>query len=1816
MDFGETGLELLIKKLKDNIDAKLSSLSASDISLIPDNFPEFKTNQELRDIRESILSKFNNPEPMQQSSIFSETLLSEPFKKIDETDHEMRKSMIKFFEKQMEDVSHKRSSIISRTKHNADGFINIKDLTDYMDSLSRYSYSCEEALKRLKSEIENPFVAKDILLELTTRFAKRHQNIFLKSILMSVSYFPITNRKGILENMFRIIEEIDTKDYENSSIPVYPITEKDMDESLVFYANVFKLNPDLSLSDGREFLYRSEKIFVEMFPMLHISNYTKSTRSSSSQHSTENLQVHAHKIFIKNEDTDLNFAPLIDQYVFKSFEEVSRLLNKFVTQFNETVGNEIRGKFNRSLIPLYKIKCLAKLRFIRSKYLATSLLSLCNYFEYVQIKLTDFDTKLQQGVNKFFPDIIEIYDNNEKVLFPKALEVFKGIKGRIVMCCSKYSIKYEQQHISNVPDVMRILDRELLIERLFELELKFLNAKRVIVNVLMEISFNTSISSVKEYIDQLIDEEPRIDLSIFNAPETSYEVSIKLLEVKARVLRFLLNSQILHERHLGVRLGDYVPLFYRPSVIKTACIRKFVESVATSPFEIYPSVGKILKLLSIVPSVSREFSESIFLIHSKYSTLAELSVWNELEMLFHSLVQTGVFPFDRGLHEFSAPLADSVKTLFDSPYINELEMITSILTDVNESKKLRFVTSMKRFFNYAWKLQKAIIITDILQRVYFIQSEQLQLENTSVLMNHFVKRIFDKDDRDSNLNETSNRINFAYTEFENVEVDFGSESYIKDVIFASDFTILQKLLTFQRMQCMILTIACRYNAFFLDSSLIVNHFGLNSGSDTFVTGTDAAEDDDKRLKRQAIAAKIFWASTTKYRDYSMALAKKSLFSVDIFTVKSKCRTIINAHSKHTEMSNDELFDIYLNEMCDSFAPYIYKVEIARICGIERITLLSNCFTDVYVLGPETSYELLNDSGNFSKFYYVPTWVEILTMLHDAPYSRQKMILSSLLRYVISRLRIFYIVRMERSLPQRFEQVVQSLYEKNFKLETPIFQNILKYLESGQDAKEVEISAKYMTSFEYMLFIRFEFALLNSFHSFYVSNITNVKGDKVPDKDFDNKIKKLWEIMHEKVNVQDLILHSKRYIPQWTLEFARNCHDSDRYDIYTQLSTNDKYICGSLNVESMFNNISDTIDFLMLVISQMYIKFAFFLVLAGYETEQIDARNSINNMNLNIFTNAVSEWDSSIVATTIRNLVPSDDLPVELKKPVSETMFIQGIFDEVRNQIDQVMLTKQMNVIQENIKYLDELVLRELPKEPVIPTQSHTLTEAIISQFNSEMEYSKSKLSQYASFSLEDVVKSKYEVEEVPMLEIDMQKLVDNAKTYSEKIFEFAAKSLDHLNSTWKSYLNAMAEGIEKIEKEKHNVDFVGCHSESRFQHEFASYAGFHFEKDFIKLNTLRLQVKDDKQNIVDQCIRIENGIHAEYQVLLNDIQQEVIGNGKNFSVVRKKVYDDFFRRVNNTKNSAVYDITKENISIEEAMKRTEEEFNAMAAKINKHNQQMRKVIAKMRIMTHLDNLGVERTYLKAIEKVEEERKEANAILWRSKAEAEQIERKLINNLKGAHHRLARIHATIDELRQELDNERMINIQLVHWKVMNQKVIDELNNQIAQYEDPDGYDINGLVTKVEQSQAELDQLTEETDMLNEEVTTELKQRFNEIDRIRSAARTKRIINSRNFERNVNMRSDETVDYTSTITKFEQANEELRKENEEMKNKIEKLLQEKMSKSRNTIQFMEQASKPRSFKSSQVSKRLTKSSLSHRSAAILRPAPRSSSKLYNI
>lgn len=1785
-------LETLISELNHSIEDKLKDFNPTEISNIYSSIPRIKSTVEYSEEREIFLKQFNSPGKIPKLSIYSEELLESSSKKID-LPNETSNDLKLFFQNEIKRVTNINDIVMSRLSNSDIVYENSLQYSLFSKSIADRLFQCQESLLRLSSTTMTTFNYKDVDVELKTHYSMRLKKAYIESFKNYVINIPISFRQQILPKILKSITDLMTKDTTMPTVPLYHSTEQQVDEELKKISQIFSITVDVDASDGQEYLYHADRKFNEYWKKLEIKYPTIESKVNleNIKPTFESLVCNA---VVQQVTLDVNVSFILESLI--SFRE-DEVLSK--------VRENVRFHNNNN-IPEHKLLSWIELRYVYMKFLLLAIQSIMNFFIMI---LSREDYVVRQ--NSIFPQIIEIYKpgRKEPFHFSQTQTMYVKVRDSLVKAASYYIQKVEQSGIEPTPDV----DREALVLKLLEYEFRYLTAKRSLVQSLLEAYSHSKSEILYSVISSVINSTEQITLQLYHSFETPFLVTIEAMEKRAKLMRYLINTQILHERQVGSRLMQHIPIFDRPSTIPDAklCIRPYVESSAINIFEVYDTLSEVHDILHLLRTVAKEFCETLEIKSTRFLEVVETTLMDFVDDSFSKI--DIAFPYDKFAKGFSLVFSDTAGSLFSSPYIDDPFSVDLLMEQMNEARKMRFYISYRKFLHLAWILQDELVRTSHLQKAYLQTCDWLEIGERVLVFPPFKATINDDAAEVQTGVGSEKTVELAISEFETVSLDFSSQVDVKDIIASQNFDLLKRIVRFQRLQNSLLEVAVRYNSVIIDSDTIIRFFEIDdSKEEIFLTVSEdvenqisesqISESQAKKFAKQLIASQMFYSSLALYRDNQSANSSKQHFVCDISSLKAKTRTDLQDQSKTRDYNTEDLEELYRSEMVDLFAPYMYRFELSVITKLERHMLMRNSFVDTFVLGPVQNHELVNESGRFENFFYVPSWVECLCMMQTSPSAKSALVLKSVLECINYRLLLFEITRFECSLEQNKEEIFSTLNSFAFQMETAVFQKLSAELDGIPNIKEPEVLSRFLSEKYTFFFYRMELMFLYTIDHFYAchrsdSNTGNLILVGSTDRRFDASVKDLWTRIHADSLKYHGILYGERYAPQWMGLFLHSISDSDRVEFKNSLDNVDSVLEERIQEtkrENVFFEDSQllptSIDFLSSFITQLHLKYVYFLLINNTNYKEINHETSITKMSSMAFTSGINLWNSSIIKNAMRSVAPKDESTLKYVQ-ISKYGHMQAVFDIVRNEIDSAILATQINELQSLTENVDHALQRTLENNinRMRPTYDTNLVpdkfsgSAVINPFdadsqqNEELCYSIARLVNTVFHALDSTTLERRDHDNTYSTLYDADAFEKNLLEVSHKLQTFSDDSKKTANKTWTRYMTGACDKFKSNMEYNAMSDEIERLMRCRFNCQVENGSVILYGKQYLTTNQLRDELEQLRLSMIHSETLISNEIKEEMEQLVGDLNGQIVERKKKFAVVKSNMLNN------------VTDKIKQATTLQMEV---DPSFNFDPSSIDKKDlivqrkdeiSEMKRTIVKMRMIRCLSNISVSRIFTKKITVAENNRKQANTTFWSSKFIYDTTEDTVGKLLREAQSRFASLDAEMEQLRLLVENEKMSNIQLIHWKTKNKRRIDELMEQISKFGDNFDVDVGDLIGKIEASSQELAELCGETDEVERQIEQYIRKPMNELTKMKQEMKHTRIQQGEAISKELAASRDideEAIRRNEHISALIADNKRLQAENEFLKEQIEKQMNEKAARATDQIHFMETASQTKS------------------------------------
>ena len=783
------------------------------------------------------------------------------------------------------------------------------------------------------------------------------------------------------------------------------------------------------------------------------------------------------------------------------------------------------------------------------------------------------------------------------------------------------------------------------------------------------------------------------------------------------------------------------------------------------------------------------------------------------------------------------------------------------------------------------------------------------------------------------------------------------------------------------------------------------------------------------------------------------------------------------------------------------------------------------------------------------------------------------------------------------------------------METPIFQKLFNEFGRMNNGREADISMNYFQQKVQFALLRFEYTVLKAFESFFLSlNIDQSKKSSSSDDDagtrprltsgvtdprFGGIMKDLWMSMHAPLVTEKRLITIRRYIPLWQEEFIWPCVESDRYELTQIFETTDEYMeSASVGIRSniytdFFTLLPPMMSFMSSAVALFYMKFAFFLLMSKVDESDITAENTVLLMTQPIFVEYFQMWNDVIVKKATDQVTPKVEESYHIlgDTTVSEVKLVQAIFEVARQNLDNIVLGNQIKNLQAVIHKFT-VDISQCREKNVNAIRPEFLTESTIlgnhadsiyvihpsdadSQFAQESKYAHARLLNMVYTALDGCTLERRDHDGTFSTIFSGDNFEEHCTKLSTAFDVFWDGSLSDMNFSWKQYITTTRSEIKKNEEAMNAVRKKSHFAYSLFERQKDVEKASQYQDQILALNALQDEFRRLVKTHEETEIEMEKDVRHEYDELVSDLKHHIAIRKLQFREIKNGVYDAVNKKIDSAKQVKLEVSNKSARRMSLLDARNEHIFENIEAE----NAELRQQVIKMRIVRCLSDIANTRFYKKKLNTAESDRRSANAQLWSNKLQYESQEEAREKQLAVTHKRLSDTEIEIERLKQQLDNEKLANSQLVHWKAKNLKTVENLKAEIAQIRNVSDVNIDNLLEKMRAKQEELDELRKEGEELDKQTEEFIRRPMRQVDKIRTQVMQTRVAKSSLVE---TMRSlgdeDEVMARSQHAAALISENAQMRKTNELLRKQIEELESVKDKKATDVRTYMETTVQP--------------------------------------
>ncbi|KAK8870307.1 hypothetical protein M9Y10_008185 [Tritrichomonas musculus] len=221
-------------------------------------------------------------------------------------------------------------------------------------------------------------------------------------------------------------------------------------------------------------------------------------------------------------------------------------------------------------------------------------------------------------------------------------------------------------------------------------------------------------------------------------------------------------------------------------------------------------------------------------------------------------------------------------------------------------------------------------------------------------------------------------------------------------------------------------------------------------------------------------------------------------------------------------------------------------------------------------------------------------------------------------------------------------------------------------------------------------------------------------------------------------------------------------------------------------------------------------------------------------------------------------------------------------------------------------------------------------------------------------------------------------------------------------------------------------------------------------------------------------------------------------------------------------------------------------------KVEDEIDQLKKEILRIRVVHAMNIFAMEKSFTAKITTATQEYREINSIFWNSKRNFDEFVMSMTRKIDGFYSELADYEAEIEATKAKIEKRKKQTLQLLHWKQVNLQMCDRIQSQLKEFNSGSSPDVDvlTLIKRIEESRAELERLTVETDAFEQELEREIREPMAAIDyyrrkiqqtkcetaKLRYRANQGRLGNEDDEEKVENDEDEENVDDKGETSKF--------------------------------------------------------------------------------
>ena len=1173
-------------------------------------------------------------------------------------------------------------------------------------------------------------------------------------------------------------------------------------------------------------------------------------------------------------------------------------------------------------------------------------------------------------------------------------------------------------------EISETVNKERVFESFMECMVEYLEAKISILDALDTVMMHAPVESVIKSAITIIDSFPGMLHSSFLSFRYLFKVAVDELRAEATFLNTLIAMQTVHEMKYADEVNDSCVDFILSDDTQ------FSERSAISPFHVFHSFILINRIIEKVPQVAQEMCESFMMKWMQMENYLKLAIWNQLLSEIHGMKENPLYPYEYCAFGVFNGISDEVRDFLVCPYINEWTSVQELILSVDETKRARLILSTRRFIFLSNKLKRFIYSTRYLLPMYCQQRRMSPL----------------------NVEPMSDELTFVSS-----LLTFSNTERIRDLTLNGDYSMLKRFVCAQRRFNAMLSVAIRFNNFYVDANFLSANFGVTPSFVPYRTITGIDIEDDMKIK--------------------MFTVTQVVSNVEFIDEPGLSRVFCNIRDV-TDCTN-------IQKILDAVLPFACRIELATICRLEQ-QLFSEVSSDNDFVFDSTA-ELMTDERKIIP-NVIPRTLSCLSL--DKPCDD----LETLVRFVCCRLRILHLLRMESTAMLRFPRAIEGTFTESLPWDTVFLSGLNNSLMSGSNDIHL-VSTIYSETEEYLVNRLYKSCLV-VLDGIYTMEDAKQKKLFI-ESNSETLLKRWWKSLNAVFWSSSKSLISRRYYPPVYDQLIFQLDDFTRLEVKTAIQTQENFVQRVMSTIETDDVNQARAKFMGSTLKCSILKYVFMLMRSEFDIEKLNVVTAVTNITEQICTDGYVDHENMVYIQASQKLGKlSNQVNVEMKH-TSEMriaynealhMFLAKYQLEQSKLLFEQMLSElngAMNAPNAMLKpecYERAGKAKKVKKDVFVPAPDDSDV-----QFQKELHFAVSRL----MFGLKESMKTMNRSENGDMV-LPAWRLEEACKSFTPLIDWIGRQSCHTLFRTWGSYLqNALTVHDTMIDDQLllnrfRNVMF--SYLDSRVEYELS----VKMKQEFLKYNTFCYIKKVMNRTWKLEQERMTEAIRKEFEQLLTDIGAEIEEVKKEYA----KAHERWYKRALEGVEALLKDPDEINEVISQKRISTNEE---RLDRVTKQQEDLRDQIRKMRVSRCLESIGSNEFYTRRIDKVGEEKKSINGTLWFGKREFEEEQKSIQDALEECFEKLTDRELEIDDLSRKLEQEKLHTAQLLHWRGTSLKSYSLMVEQEKELEKAGDVNIAQLLTRLAAAHAELDELIEETDEFDAEFTYQVREPMAERDR---------------------------------------------------------------------------------------------------------------------